>query len=79
MSAMVERVAAAIWALNENTDCNDYSQLSAPAKKRADGMAIAAIQAMREPTDGMLDYRDAGVKKHDALLVWQHQIDEALK
>lgn len=43
--ALVETVAAAIWALQRDTDCNDYGQLSKPAKELADQMAVAALKA----------------------------------
>ena len=49
------------------------------SKEESIALVRTTIEAMRVPTDGMLDYRDAGVKRSDALLVWQHQIDEALK
>lgn len=42
----VEQVAAAIWSLNRDTDCNDYGQLAKSAKKYADEMAVAAITAL---------------------------------
>ncbi len=58
---MVARVAAAIWALQRDTDCNDYSKLTAATKALADKMARAAITAMREPTEAM---RQAGVHEH---------------
>lgn len=52
-NVMVERVARAIWALQRDTDCNDYSQLTKSTKALADDMARAAIGAMREPTEEM--------------------------
>lgn len=55
MSEMVERVARSIWAFNEDTDCPDYERLSAHAKERANEWARAAIEAMREPTEEMID------------------------
>lgn len=74
---MVERVAAAIWALNEHTDCPEYAQLNRDAKARADSMARAAIEAMREPTEEMFKAtRDA--HGYDGLAAWSAMIDAAL-
>lgn len=58
MSDMVEKVARAIWALQRDTDCNDYDKLwdgPCSAKEIARDMARAAIEAMREPTEDMLE------------------------
>ena len=95
MSEMVERVARAIWALNQDTDCPEYDQLAPHAKERADEWARAVIAAMREPTEAMVtragqfDFERAGtgsgynetfdLRDGDVKLVWQAMIDEALK
>ncbi len=71
--SMVGQVAKAIESGIADLDLRGAGPLN------YDNIARAAIAAMRNPTDGMLDYCDAGVKRRDALLVWQHQIDEALK
>lgn len=53
MNDMVERVALALW-LDEFPDC---IWESCPERTREDyrGHARAAIEAMREPTEGMLN------------------------
>lgn len=54
----LKRVASAIWSLQRDTDCNDYSQLTASTKALADDMARAAIEAMRlecDPFDPVLE------------------------
>lgn len=92
MSEMVERVArrafekeAHRWLDNPKKGLqwkhlpDHTNQYGCDCKDFWREVARAAIEAMRVPTDAMLDYRDAFVKKNDALLVWQHQIDEALK
>ena len=60
----VERVARAIWDLNEDTDCHDYDRLSAPAKKRAEEWARAAIAAMGE------QWRDISSAPKDGSRIW---------
>ncbi len=86
MSEMVGQVARSLFCANSTNAhpertwaeiCNMPQHVS--TFNFYQNQARTAIAAMRTPTDAMLDYRDAGVKKHDALLVWQHQIDEALK
>lgn len=55
MSEMIERVAAAIWALYPDTDCPNYAELSEWAKEeKARPLARAAIEAMREPSMNMV-------------------------
>jgi hypothetical protein len=83
MSEMVERVAKAIWALNEDTDCHDYDQLAPHARARADEWARAAIAVMREPTKAMIEahhvvWEDADFNER-AADNWRNLIDEALK
>ena len=55
MSEIIEHVARAIWALNEDTDCPDYDELNPHARQKVIAWARAAIAAMREPTEQMLD------------------------
>lgn len=85
MSEMIERVASAIWALNDDTDCRVYDDLAPHAKAQADAMARAAIKAMREPTEAMVNAamlpaseadREAYRPQH---WIWEKMIDEALK
>jgi hypothetical protein len=40
--------------------------------------AVAAIRAMEEPTQGMLDYRPGGQLNEDAKTIWKLQIHEAI-
>jgi hypothetical protein len=80
MSEMVERVARAIWALNEDTDCHDYGLLAPHAKQRADDWARAAIKAMREPTEAMWKAKQPTWSLGRPMWDWwKDMIDEALK
>jgi hypothetical protein len=85
MSEMVERVARALYAIR--MEVAEGAGLHEPYTWETDNNAYrehclrearAAIKAMREPTQGMLDCRDAFVKADDARIVWQLQIDAAL-
>lgn len=40
--------------------------------------AVAALRAMEEPTQGMLDYRPGGQLNEDAKTIWKLQIHEAI-
>jgi len=53
VSEMVERVARALAIYQFGSSDSWEDQIP---------MARAVIEAMREPTDAMLDYRDAGVE-----------------
>ena len=84
VNEMIERVARAMSVKDKGGDYWDFMSEDGDGygyvgKNEYRVMARAAIEAMRKPTEAMLDYRDAGVKQSDALLVWQHQIDEASK
>ena len=81
MAEMVEKVAAAIWALQRDTDCNDYSQLwdgRGSAKELAREMARAAIEAMREPTEAMRAAKDAIDMGAGTDGIWPAMISAAL-
>lgn len=74
MNEMVERIARAIEAESNYV----ISQHHAKA------LARAAIAAMREPTDAMLDVAceqtlEPEIYRIDAVEQWQGMIDEALK
>jgi hypothetical protein len=77
MTEMIERVAKAIWSLNEDTDCPDYDELAPHAKHRAQAWARAAIVAMLEPTHKMEDafYNEPHT---NARAKWRAMIDGAL-
>jgi hypothetical protein len=70
---MIERVARAIYVVDaQDTDGAGVYQR----------MARAAITAMREPTDAMLEFRlffGSGEACQWAPLVWRAMIDEALE
>jgi len=80
MSAMVDRVARAIGVREAEI------MLGAPPGVCADTreLARAAIAAMREPTDAMVDAAveftsDAPTGRRQSVRVWQAMIDAALK
>lgn len=80
MSEMIERVARAIWALQRDTDCNDYDKLwdgPGSAKEIARDMARAAIEAMRKMTPAM----ERANGRHNALQAaqWDNIISAALR
>lgn len=68
MSEMVERVATAIEA-----------RVSQPGQCSYQDMARATFEAMREPTEAMIEAAWADALAEDAKGVWQEMIDEALK
>ena len=74
MSEMVERVAKAMVDEDGDYTVRDHH------RRRA----RAAIAAMREPTQRMLEVGRRGPNReymwdHDALVAWQDMVDEALK
>lgn len=70
MSEMVERVAKAIKsALSRGTPGRD--------PERMQDVARAAIEAMREPTQGIVDCRDAFMSAETAKAMWRTMIDVA--
>jgi hypothetical protein len=68
MSEMVERVARAL------ADCA-LEPFDAISRQKFMGDARAAIEAMREPTEAMLERGDHGTSAAG----WASMIDEALK
>lgn len=76
MSEMIERVAKAIWG-----DLGGWDDLNGDTKETVRKEARAAIAAMREPTEAMLD---TTVNPHcvetmeDIRDVWTDMIDAAL-
>lgn len=82
MNEMVERVARALWALEENTDCHEWEPLSEFRKDATREKARAAISAMREPTDEMVDaalHATHPLHGIDPASRWHAMIDAALK
>lgn len=80
MSKMVERVARAIAAKD------GYDSWSHAHKLTVDhytGLARVAIEAMREPTEGMVDagydFTADPCWREDFVKAWQACIDEALR
>jgi hypothetical protein len=90
MSEMIERVAEAIWRQEfENHDRLppvEYRQLERTDRLDLEAMARAAIEAMREPTQSMLDaglngapITEYGWCDRETLDIWKPMIDAALK
>jgi hypothetical protein len=85
MSEMVERVAKALSIVDGNhPDACSNDEEEIPAWKLYVKDARAAIEAMREPTEAMLNEAvgaldSHNVGSHEANIVWQAMIDEALK
>jgi hypothetical protein len=82
MTEMIERVAGVISkGLDGELNCNEWR-----ARGLAYGLAIAAIKAMREPTEGMIGSTFAimapgdcgGLERRDARDEWQAMIDAAM-
>ena len=90
MSEMVERVAAALyeqWAAFFDIS-KTWDGAKPHSKDEFRNIARAAIEGMREPTEGMLRpitaimgkfYADQPVMKDDIRRVWRDAIDAALK
>lgn len=76
MSEMVERVAKAI--ASKQPPLSDRV-LSMHAEQALFEMARAAIEAMRVPTEAMIEEAWADARAEDAAAVWKAMIDEALK
>ena len=88
---MIERVAKAIWerrrqlAKSESDiDLEEWGDGSIPRSNHVFAEARAAIEAMREPTEAMLDAAYEGsdfqaASKSDILSGWRSMVGEALK
>jgi hypothetical protein len=87
MSEMIERVAKAIWDQErKQPDCGhrpDWEVLNVTAADAYRAKAKAAIEAMREPTDQMIDdgYEAGGYTPDpsDVPAAFRAMIDAALK
>lgn len=71
---MIERVAA---VLKEHFD-NRWGQEAPVTDAEAKLIARAAIEAMREPTDAMVENAWASAMAEDARQTWKDMIDAAL-
>jgi hypothetical protein len=82
MSEMVERVARALHEAHKPW-CDYTYDFEHPMASREvyEALARAAIAAMREPTEGMIEARSVpGVlERSDIRLVWMAMVDAALK
>lgn len=80
MSEMVERVAKALWEHGGDGSLpRSWKLLHSDKKPEYRHMARAAIEAMRRPTDAMVDVSyDVGCGP-GCLEVWVGMIDAALK
>ncbi len=86
MSGMVERIRKAIEAqIDPDGWIEKPDDFEFGLTPRFDGrldlpkIARAAIEAMREPTEAMVDAGWADATAEDAIGVWRAMIDEALK
>lgn len=94
MSELVKRVARALYEqekgraerafdlLSEASGVACNAVLMEPWEECSEAFlndARAAIEAMMEPTRGMMDCRDAFVKYSDAVACWKTMIAEALR
>lgn len=73
MSEIVERVARAIEAVDRSLWVGENR------KAYFESAARAAIEAMRGPTEAMLDAATPDMSNGEKLWIWQAMIDEALK
>lgn len=79
MTEMIERVAAAIYAVQPHLNTGKpvpWLELIGPLREKSIELARAAIEAMREPTDEMadaVDETDTGIES-----AWRCMIDAAL-
>jgi hypothetical protein len=75
MSEMVERVARAMFIAEQA-----WRRTPVPGTVLNVVMARAALEAMREPTEGMINAADPhGIIMADFQTAWRDMIDEALK
>lgn len=85
MSKMVERVARGIHLRRPNSRLTKWEDCADEYRTGTMRDAHAAIEAMREPTEGMaraclvLLWSKAGIGEETPAELWQAMIDEALK
>jgi hypothetical protein len=83
MSEMVELVARAMAEKQRGWDVwdeiSDDSDTDYIGKNEFRDLARAAIEAMREPTEMMMDAGHGEILEQSTLPVWQAMVDEALK
>lgn len=85
MTTMIERVARGIWERHRQIDISARFTSWEDAKEwqrtAAAEFARAAILAMREPTEGMVNAgygTDDAIQGHDCAAIWRLMIDAAL-
>lgn len=89
-NSMIERVAKAIYDANPEAQRFTWSYADSFLKEQARRMGRAAIEAMREPTEDMLNAKAENVlgtvesinsylDYHSAEQIWRSMIDEILK
>ena len=78
MSDMVERVARAMHEAVYEQSIHDWQNSNDYIRGYLRKQARAAIAAMREPTETMINRKDADGRAM-ATDIWQSMIDEALK
>jgi hypothetical protein len=78
MSEMVERVARAIYAAGKDDYAWPWDELNETRKEGVRDVARAAIAAMREPTEAMLQ-AGSDIAHVVTLDDWEYMIDEALE
>lgn len=84
MSEMIERLARALHGcvMQQDADQAPWEKLSQPVKQECLLMARAAIEAMREPTNAMIEAADGEYRDDDRRALvgeWQTMIDVALR
>lgn len=85
MTEMIERVAAAIYAVQPHLNTGKpvpWLELIGPLREKSIELARAAIEAMREPTEEMMDAGESAdptpERDTNAIRVWGRMIDAAL-
>jgi hypothetical protein len=84
MSEMIERLARALHGCvtQQGTDRLPWEQLSRPLKEECLFLARAAVEAMREPINQMIEAADGEYRDDDRRALvgeWQTMIDVALR
>lgn len=75
MTSMIERAARAIYEGRNGSGCKPWSRLTQAHREPYLADVRAAIEAMRDPTDAMIDI---GVDGDDAVDIYQSMLDTAL-
>lgn len=75
MNEMIERVAKAIWSDYWDGEGCSWAEMEESSRQTALSMARAAIEAMREPTEAMLEAQFGQPSPADC---WRAMIDAAV-